>query len=191
MRTSRTFSRHWDIETRQHELLGLDLGEGIPRTTLKYGLVLCTTWWGLWLLLLGIPPQPAAPLFLLPPVAAAYYGAKRSGTYWRRTNLLVWAIRINYLHSGVRPVLGRGRIPAPRTGLRLRTRRLGESVPQLGQLPLLGPLFAPGSERTDPAASYGPPAHLTPRVRLYGPDAVAKARAKHRTKQRPATRTSK
>ena len=184
MRTARTFSRHWDIETRQHELLGLDLGEGIPRTTLKYGAVICALWWGGWLIVLGFPPQPVVPIFLLPPVAATYYGARRSTTYWRRTNLLVWGVRLNYLQSGLRPVIGRGRIPPPRAGLRLRARRLGEAVPKLGELPGLEPLFAPGT-RPDPADSYGRHAHMRPRVRLYGPDAVARARAKSR-RSRPA-----
>ncbi|MEY9839510.1 hypothetical protein [Streptacidiphilus sp. EB103A] len=184
MRSARTYSRHWDIETRQHELLGLDLGEGIPRTTLKYGSVICAVWWGLWLLVLGFPPQPVVPLFLLPPVGLTYFGAKRSLTYWRRTNLLIWGVRLNYLQSGLRPVIGRGRVPAPKAGLRLRARRLGEAVPQLAQLPGLEALFG-ADGRPDPADSYGRPARLRPRVRLYGPDAVARARAKTSRRSTP------
>ncbi|MFF8786911.1 hypothetical protein [Streptomyces sp. NPDC015125] len=185
MRTSSTYSRHWDIETRQHELLGLDLGEGLPRTTLRYGAAIFPLYWGGWLLLFGFPAQGAAPLFLLPPLGLTYYGAKRSATYWRRTNLLVWAIRLNYLHTGVRPVLGRGRIPAPKPGMKLRVRRLGEQLPQLAELPSLAPLFAPAEDDgPDQAESYGPAARIRPRLRAYGPDAVAKARAKYRKKQR-------
>ncbi|MFE2640194.1 hypothetical protein ACFXKF_36520 [Streptomyces scopuliridis] len=192
MRTSYTYSRHWDIETRQHELLGLDLGEGLPRTTLRYGAVIFPAYWGLWLLLFGFPPQPLAPVFLLPPLFLTYYGAKRSAAYWRRTNLLVWAIRLNYLHTGVRPVLGRGRIPAPKPGLKLRTRRLGEQVPQLTELPAFAPLFAQsGPDQADRAESYGPPAQIRPRLRAYGPDAVATARAKYRKKQRRSKRAEK
>ena len=184
MRSARTYSRHWDIETRQHELLGLDLGEGVPRTTLKYGAVLCFLWWSLWLMLLGFPPQPAVPLFLIPPVALTYYGAKRSLTYWRRTNLLIWGVRLNYLQSGLRPVIGRGRIPPPKAGWRLRARRLGETFPQLAQLPGLEGLFA-AEDKPDPADSYGQPAQVRPRVRLYGPDATARARTRA-TRRRPA-----
>ncbi|GLF98285.1 hypothetical protein [Streptomyces yaizuensis] len=185
MRTSYTYSRHWDVETRQHELLGLDLGEGLPRTTLRYGAVVFPLYWGTWLLLFGFPPQPLAPLFLLPPLALTYYGAKRSAAYWRRTNLLVWAIRLNYLHTGVRPVHGRGRIPSPKPGLRLRARRLGEQVPQLTELPTFAPLFAQDeTQQADRAEFYGQPAQIRPRLRAYGPDAVANARAKYRKKQR-------
>ncbi|MER0477030.1 hypothetical protein ABR737_01425 [Streptomyces sp. Edi2] len=185
MRTTHTYSRHWDIETRQHELLGLDLGEGLPRTTLRYGAVIFPFYWGGWLLLFGLPAQSLTPLFLLPPLGLTYFGAKRSLTYWRRTNLLLWAIRLNYLHTGVRPVIGRGRIPSPKPGLKLRARRLGEQVPQLADLPAFAPLLANEDvQDADRAESYGPPARIRPRLRAYGPDAVAKARAKYRKKQR-------
>ncbi|MGW1976657.1 hypothetical protein [Streptomyces sp. NPDC001889] len=174
MRTSHTFSRHWDLETRQHELVGIDLGEGVPRTTLRYGAVIFPLWWGVWLMTAGFPPQPLFPLFLLPPLGLTFYGARRSTAYWRRTNLRVWAIRAQYLISGVQPVIARGRIPAPRPGWRLRARRLGERAPQLAQMPGLGPLFTPRGP--DPAHTCGDPVRLTPRLRLYGPDAVARTR---------------
>lgn len=178
MRLTHTYSRHWDIETRQHELLGIDLGEGIPRKTLRYALAICGTWWALWLLVFGFPPARAVSLFLAPPIALTWAGSKRSQTYWRRTNLLVWSVRIAYLMRGIQPVLGRGRIPGPRLGVRLRARRLGERVPQLPGMPGLEGLF--GSEGPDPTHADGEPVSTRPRVRLYGPDAVAKSRRKRR-----------
>ena len=183
MRISRTYTQHWDLETRQHELLGLDLGEGLPRTTLKYGAVIFPLWWGLWLLLLGFPPKPLVPLFLLPPLGLTYYGAKRSTAYWRRTNLLLWGVRLNFLNHGVRPVIGRGRIPPSKAGLRLRTQRLAERFPQLAEMPAFSSLFTTDDHIPDAAESSGKPAHLRPRLRMYGPDAVAKARSK--TSKRP------
>ncbi|MEO3976776.1 hypothetical protein [Streptomyces sp. CAU 1734] len=190
MRTSHTYTRHWDIETRQHELLGLDLGEGLPRTTLKYGAVIFPLWWGAWLLLLGFPPRPLIPLFLLPPLFLTFYGAKRSATYWRRTNLLLWGVRLNYLNHGLRPVIGRGRIPAPKTGLRLRTRRLAERAPQLAEMPAFSSYFTHDSTAPDPAESCGGPARLRPRLRMYGPDAVARARAKAAKRRRQSHRNT-
>ncbi|MFF9785675.1 hypothetical protein [Streptomyces nigrescens] len=184
MRTAHTYTRHWDLETRQHELLGLDLGEGLPRTTLKYGAVIFPMWWGIWLLLFGFPPQPLIPVFLLPPLGLTYYGAKRSSAYWRRTNLLVWGVRLNYLNHGVRPVIGRGRIPAPKTGLRLRTQRLAEKAPQLTEMPAFASLFTTDGDTPDAAESCGPQAQMKPRVRMYGPDAVARARKKTAKKYR-------
>ncbi|MDX3065871.1 MULTISPECIES: hypothetical protein [Streptomyces] len=184
MRESRTFSRHWDLETRQHELLGVDLGEGIPRTTLRYGFVCFGTWWTLWLSLFGFPPQPLVPFFLLPPLGLTYAGAKRSVVYWRRTNLLVWSVHLQYLVRGVHPVIGRGRVPVRRLGLRLRTRRIGERLPHLVHTPLFGALFAPRGP--DPAHTVGKPVLIRPRVRLYGPDAVARSRRRLRRKHRTA-----
>ncbi|MFH0246369.1 hypothetical protein ACGRHY_29010 [Streptomyces sp. HK10] len=184
MRASRTYTRHWDLETRQHELLGIDLGEGIPRTMLRYGFVFFGVWWGGWLLLAGFPSQSAVPFFLLPPGWLTYAGAKRSLTYWRRTNLLVWGVHAQYLLRGVQPVVGRGRIPVRRLGLRLRMRRLGERFPHLPQVPGVGHLFA--DRGADPARSTGKPVRIRPRVRLYGPDAVAKSRRRLRRRKRRA-----
>ncbi|GAA3709876.1 hypothetical protein ACRWOO_22725 [Streptomyces sp. NEAU-PBA10] len=188
MRTSNTYTRHWDLETRQHELLGLDLGEGLPRTTLKYGAVMFPLWWGAWLLLFGFPLKPLIPLFLLPPLFFTYYGAKRSTTYWRRTNLLLWGVRLNFLNHGVRPVIGRGRIPAPKVGLRLRTQRLAERAPQLAEMPAFSSYFTTDGDSPDAAESCGKPAHMRPRLRMYGPDAVAKARTKTAKRRRSAAR---
>ncbi|WP_431983845.1 hypothetical protein [Streptomyces qinglanensis] len=182
MRTAETFTPHWDMDTRQHELLGIDLGEGVPRTMLRHGVVFFGLWWGGWLLLAGFPSQSAVPFFLLPPGWLTYAGAKRSLTYWRRTNLLVWGIHAQYLLRGIRPVIGRGRIPTGPLGLRLRARRTGERFPQLPQLPGAGGLFA--GHGFDPAHSVGKPVRIRPRVRLYGPDAVGKARGRLRRKRR-------
>ncbi|MFM9452397.1 hypothetical protein [Streptomyces europaeiscabiei] len=187
-RSSSTLTRHWDLETRQHELLGLDLGEGIPRTTLKIGALILPVYWGAWFLLLGFPTPPLVPFFVIPPVAVTYVGAKRSITYWRRTNLLLWGVWLNYLNLGVRPVIGRGRIPSPRLGVRLRLQRVAERAPQLRELAAVGPLFTPDPEQADLAESCGRPAHLRPRLRMYGPDAVGRARAKTAKKGRRAAR---
>lgn len=184
MRESNTYSRHWDLETRQHELLGIDLGEGVRRTTLRYGALFIGTWWTGWLVLFGVPSPQTVPLFLIPPITLTHLGSKRSLTYWRRTNLLVWSVHVHYLVRGVRPVIGRGRIPTRRLGVRLRARRLGERMTHLPRFPGIGPLFAATGE--DPARSAGPPVRVRHRARLYGPDAVARSRRRLRKRRRPA-----
>ncbi|MEJ8654792.1 hypothetical protein WKI65_43840 [Streptomyces sp. MS1.AVA.3] len=184
MRTSRTYSRHWDLETRQHELLGMDLGEGIVRKALVHGLIVFVLWWSLLLVVLGMPTLTLMTFYLLPPTLLTWYGTKRSTVYWRRRNFLLWGVAANYLITGVRPLIARGRIPAPRIGWRLRTQRLGERSAQLSELPGLRGAFGSGPNRPDLAETYGKAAHIRPRVRMYGPDAVAKARAKTRKKPR-------
>ncbi|MFI0742471.1 hypothetical protein ACH4PU_31000 [Streptomyces sp. NPDC021100] len=185
MRSSHTFSRHWDLETRQHELLGIDLGEGISRKVLLHGLIVFTLWDGALLLVAGIPSTLTFSFYFLPPILITVYGTKRSAAYWRRRNFLLWGVTANYLINGVKPVIGRGRIPAPRPGWRLRAARLGERFPKLAGLPLFGTALTPG-DHEDLAESLGKPVHLKPRVRLYGPDAVARARTK--TLKRTRTR---
>lgn len=93
-------------------------------------------------------------------------------------------MRLNFLNHGVRPVIGRGRIPAPKVGLRLRTQRLGERSPQLREMPAFSSMFTTDGDTPDAAESCGKPAHLRPRLRMYGPDAVAKVRAKATKRQR-------
>lgn len=185
MRTSHTFSRHWDLETRQHELLGIDLGEGISRKVLLHGLVVFALWDGALLLMAGFPTTITFSLYFLPPIFITAYGTKRSGSYWRRRNFLLWGVTVNYLVNGVKPAIGRGRIPAPRLGWRLRAARLGERFPKLANLPAAGAALAP-VDGPDLAESLGKPVHLRPRVRLYGPDAVARSR--HKTLKRTRTR---
>ena len=46
-RTGRTVSRQLHIESRQHELFGVDLGEGIPRKVLLIGAIAFVLWAGL------------------------------------------------------------------------------------------------------------------------------------------------
>ncbi|GAA3087116.1 hypothetical protein GCM10020000_87340 [Streptomyces olivoverticillatus] len=145
MRTSHTFSRHWDLETRQHELLGIDLGEGISRKVLLHGLVVFALWDGALLLMASFPTTITFSLYFLPPIFITAYGTKRSGSYWRRRNFLLWGVTVNYLVNGVKPAIGRGRIPAPRLGWRLRAARLGERFPKLANLPAAGAALAPPS----------------------------------------------
>ncbi|MEV6681245.1 hypothetical protein AB0N09_30905 [Streptomyces erythrochromogenes] len=182
MRETRTYTEYWDVQTYQHELLGMDLGEGIPRTTLRYGAAIFAIWWALCLLLVGAPSQPIlVPLFIIPPGLITLVGSRRSTVYWRRTNLQMWAVRAVFLLTGVRPLIGRGRITPPRGGLRLRARRLGEKAPHLATMPGFGPAFAqPATDTPLPV----PPVKVRPRVRLYGPDHIGRLRGSARAPRR-------
>ncbi|MFI8829017.1 hypothetical protein [Streptomyces sp. NPDC053431] len=177
MRTGATYTRHFDIETRQHELLGLDLGEGAPRRALVLGFVLYAVWTGSLLLLFGLPSQVTFTVYFLPPLLVAVIGTQRSRKNDRRWNITNWALAIRYLTLGHRPIVCGGRRAAARSewiprrarwdnkgdGLRresIRRRREYETDTEL------------------PAITAGTPITLDARPRLYGPDAVYQARGR-------------
>ena len=64
-----TDTAHVRIESRQYRLLNIDLGEGVPRSSLKVGALIFTPWLAL-MGLLGVPVLPAPWLFVwaLPPM---------------------------------------------------------------------------------------------------------------------------
>lgn len=58
--TGRTLTRHFHIETRQHELFNIDLGEGVPRRMLMFGVVVVLAWVALMAPIVGAPNCRAA-----------------------------------------------------------------------------------------------------------------------------------
>lgn len=44
MRVGRTLTHHFEIETRQYDLLGIDLGEGARRRMIIFGAVIIIVW---------------------------------------------------------------------------------------------------------------------------------------------------
>ncbi|MET8703660.1 hypothetical protein ABZW10_33135 [Kitasatospora sp. NPDC004723] len=174
-REGHTYTRHFDLETRQHELLGMDLGEGAPRRALILGLVLVAAWTGTFLLLLGLPSKFTFTLYFLPPVLLAVFGAQRSGRIERRWNITMWAIGIRYLVLGHRPIICGGRRAAHRSEWLGRRARWGGRLDLLLDSPL-DPLLSRwlGPEGQIPEGS-GAPLRLASRSRLYGPDAMVRA----------------
>lgn len=181
MRTGRTLTRHFDLETRQHELLGLDLGEGVPRRTLLVGLLAFGTWVGLLLALFGVPSPQWASAYLLPPGLLTVLGSRRSRVVDRRRNLTCWGIAARYVVAGHEPVICGGRRTAG-PGERIACRdRLAVRAERAATMPL----FAPWTGRLDHASPTAREPRQTPlawshRARLYGPDATAKNRARRR-----------
>ncbi|MEU9237112.1 hypothetical protein [Streptomyces subrutilus] len=174
MRTGTTYTRHFDLETRQHELLGMDLGEGVSRRTLVLGLVLYLVWTGGLLLVIGLPTQVTFTFYFLPPLLTAIFGTQRSGRNDRRWNITYWALTIRYLTVGHRPVICGGRRAATRS----------EWIPIGVRWGRKGDVFRRESARLRHEDEYtgpleitaGPPVVLAARPRLYGPDAVGRAR---------------
>ncbi|MFH9355157.1 hypothetical protein [Kitasatospora sp. NPDC017646] len=175
MRQGNTYTRHFDLETRQHELLGIDLGEGAPRRALVLGLVLYAVWLGLLLLILGLPSRFTFTLYFLPPLMITIFGTQRSHKLDRRWNITRWAISIRYLVLGHRPVICGGRRATHRSEWLGRRARWGSRLDLLADSPLgrLVDRFL-GPQGQIPTGS-GVPLQLAARPRLYGPDAVGRA----------------
>ncbi|MGW3377409.1 hypothetical protein [Streptomyces hydrogenans] len=187
MRQGTVYTRHFDIESRQHELLGIDLGEGAPRRALVLGAVLYVVWTGGLLLLLGLPGRATFTLYFLPPLLIAVIGTQRSRKNDRRWNLTLWTLSGRYLLFGHRPIICGGRRTASRTEWIPRRDRWGtkgdglrrESVRRRREYE---------AETQEPVTVSGVPLELAARPRLYGPDAVYQARARRgSTKGRTAS----
>ncbi|MFE1384236.1 hypothetical protein ACFW6S_35360 [Streptomyces sp. NPDC058740] len=171
MRTGTTYTRHFDIETRQHELLGLDLGEGAPRRALVLGFVLFGVWTGGLLLLFGLPSQVTFTAYFLPPLLVAILGTQRSRKNDRRWNITNWALAARYLTLGHRPIVCGGRRAAARSEWIPRRARWGSKGDSLRRESVRRRReYETDSEL--PAITAGAPITLDARPRLYGPDAV-------------------
>ncbi|TLQ38869.1 hypothetical protein [Streptomyces marianii] len=183
MRLGHTYTRSFDLETKQHELLGMDLGEGAPRRALVLGLSLYALWTGTLLLLFGLPSKITFTLYFLPPLITTVYGTQRSRIVERRWNITRWSIGIRYLVLGHRPIICGGRRAATRAEWISRRARWSRKAEILAESPL-GPLVERwlGAEESVPTGA-GAPIRLAARPRLYGPDAVVKAYGRKAMKQ--------
>ena len=173
-RVGNTYTRHFQLETKQHELLGVDLGEGAPRRGIIMGLILYVLWDGALLLLLGFPSPVTATFYILPPLFFTYYGMQRSTRADRRWNVTMWSLTARYLIVGHRPIVCGGRRAASRSEWISRRDRWGTRIKLLADSPLGGPLERWLGTEGEPTGA-GAPLLLGARPRLYGPDAVAAA----------------
>ncbi|MDN3294639.1 hypothetical protein QWM81_11345 [Streptomyces ficellus] len=190
MRKGYTFTRHFDLETRQHELMGLDLGEGVPRRTLILGVALFATWCGALVLIFGAPSKYTFSAYMLPPLIIAVLGAQRNRRVDRRRNLTCWALTWRYVTSGHRPLINGGRRAAERSEWIPVRARWGDRIDKLLDLPGFGglePLLS-GENKPAPAAS---PVRLDARARMYGPDRVWHARKKAGLTDKKTSRPSR
>lgn len=127
MRRGRTLSKHLALETRQHDLLGADLGEGVPRRGLVFGLVVYGTWTLLMAPIIGIPSRWTLSLYMIPPGLFAYFAWQPSKLHaGRRRRATEWALGLRYAMTGHRPVIALGARPATRA----------ECLPWIERLPI-------------------------------------------------------
>jgi len=174
MAIGRTLTKQLTVEARQHEILGLDLGEGPKRSTIALGLAAVIIWSGVCLLVIGPPTADTLTLYLLPPGVALGMGLQEDAQNPRRTRLTGWALRIRYVLIGHRPILALGTTPARRGEMiPARFRLVGPAV--AARLPFPTEWFVP-----DDIASIGRPRRdrplrLAQTARLYGTDHLARA----------------
>ncbi|MFF7726028.1 hypothetical protein [Streptomyces sp. NPDC008001] len=183
MRVGHTFTRHFDLETRQHELLGMDLGEGPSRRVLVTGAVVYAVWMGGLFLIFGWPSQMFFTVYFAPPALITFYGSQRSRRNERRWNLTQWALTVRYLTVGHRPVINGGRRAAGRSEWLPLRARLGEKSEDVLALPGMG-AFERFLGDEEPQPTSGRPVTLDARPRLYGPDHVYRARSRNNSSKK-------
>lgn len=100
-----TDTAHVRIESRQYRLFKLDLGEGIPRVTLKVGAAVFAPWFGLcWLV--GIPMVSGLLFWLMPPVLITWRAMSRDEG--GRLRLVAWGDRLSWISRRHRPIVNAG-----------------------------------------------------------------------------------
>ncbi|PPF85242.1 hypothetical protein C5C03_15070 [Clavibacter michiganensis] len=127
----RTITKALTVEARQHELFGIDLGEGFRRREAGLAvLVFLATLPAMYVLvnatgLLRAAPQFAFPLMALPGIVVVMFGFLPSEANPRRVYLTVAALSIRYLVVGHLPIISLGaREPSRLERLNLRDRAL-------------------------------------------------------------------
>lgn len=137
----RTLTKSFAIETRQHELLGLDLGEGPPRKLLVLGGIFVGSWFGIASLLFGWPNRATFLLYVTIPVVLAVYGFRESKNP-RRRNVVVWWLKAHFLLRGYSPIIALGQRYPDRT----EVRSIADRFDIEGILKFLNPTTVPKTE---------------------------------------------
>lgn len=106
--TGRTVTKQLRIETRQHELMGVDLGEGPRRRDLLLGFIVVPVWIGLMWLILGPPTKVTSLLYMAPPMLFLVYGIQENSRNSRRMNVTMWALALRHGLVGHLPLIRGG-----------------------------------------------------------------------------------
>ncbi len=141
MLEGKTLTKTLDVEAKQHEVLGLDLGEGIPRHQLFLGVAIVFVWVGLLFLVFGAPTPKTVMIYILPPILILVIGTQPYEFQPRRRLLTQWSLKSRFIAKGSRAIIRSGaRPPTRHDSIPLRDR---VTVDQLRQL------FIPGAKRIE------------------------------------------
>jgi hypothetical protein len=178
MRVGRTLTHHFEIETRQYDLLGIDLGEGARRRMIIFGAVVVTAWVALLVLILGVPKKPTVSLYVVPPFVMTAFGWRPGKYHDRRRRVTEWALAVRYALRAHRPVIALGARAAHKSEYlrwseRVALRRLGALL--RGQRT---PAWEAGGITADPRYRAGAEIQVSQRARLLGEDHLKRVRRK-------------
>lgn len=187
-------TRTLHIEARQHDIAGIDLGEGPPRAAMVFGAVVVVLWCGGLLLLFGLPSKALMPVYVVPPAVLAIYGFQEDENNPRRRKITSWVLSVRNVLTGQNPIvaLGRHHRPKDRASVlrRVAVRFSGGDIAAL-----VKPWKVEQGTTTQLPAervSRADPIKFAPKVHTYGiPDVLAydqAQRAKHDAKAKRAAR---
>jgi len=168
------------FEPRQHELFGLDLGDGPPRRALLWGVLCFAVWWGLlWLITGGISSEWSL-LWIAPPALFAVYGW-RDGRTPRRRLVTEWLLTVRWLRRGHVPLVSLGRHHTTRSESAGWWERIGHRFGHDDPLALVLPWRSAPTRLTDDRPTLSAPAGATigrtSRAQLIGTDVAERRRA--------------
>lgn len=182
------YTPHFEIEPRQHELLGLDLGEGPPRRGLILGALGLVLWAVPVVLIFGWPTKNTATWYILPPALVIALGLSKSTRMRRRIRLTEWVLAIRYALTS-RPVIRYGaRRSTTAESLPLRERwsflgRATQRVVPTGSTPPWEIAAKSGSTAAHQQTPNARPITLRPRANVVGAEALL-ARLQEYTRKR-------
>ena len=162
-----------NIETRQHDLFNVDLGEGVPRRALIAAIVMYLIWWTVLVVLIGSPNKHTAVLFVAPPALLTFFGWQETERNPQRRHITEWALTLRWLAKGHRPVIALGRVSGrghERTLLERLGSRLGGGDPMSLLLPWRMNDPDSNPRRHARMTATGRPARLGGRVQMIGLD---------------------
>jgi hypothetical protein len=191
MRVGRTLTHHFEIETRQYDLLGIDLGEGARRRMIIFGAVVVVAWVALLTPFLGVPTKTTTTLYVVPPFVITAFGWRSGKYHERRRRVTEWALAIRYALRAHRPIIGLGARVADRSEYLRWSERMPmqkmAAVKPGGAAPEWAALDAEGARAAvEPIGRAGPDVLVSQRARLIGSDHLQRIR--RRTSRRRAGR---
>lgn len=106
----RVLTRGFEIETRQYDLLKVDLGEGLNADFVYFGLLPSIAWGVLLSLIFGFPSSSAFMLYFGLPITISYIAFQPDPKRARRKRITGWILAARYLLVGCWPVVNAQRV---------------------------------------------------------------------------------